>query len=788
MPKYSIITVALNGILNTIRCVESVFECTEDFELIVVDSNTDDGTEQWLDHQIKLRPNLRTIRSNRNLSFAENNNLGIQIVQKDSQYIVFLNNDTKVSDKWLERMEAHFKNIEILNIGAIGPVCNSSNGRQMVGPQNPAEWYERYKGNWKHTGCLYGWCIMVKKPIIDAIGGFDERFLNAWEDNDLSLRVQLAGYQLAIAYDVYIHHEGQGTLGKVLTQDQYIKNGMEMREEFFDKYSDKAKKKLVAVYRTNYGPWLERSLEKTSKFADHIILHFCRAPEFFDTRIGMIDRETKMWELVQRFPKIVKYQFYDGIFQEDYERGWLLEQALGLQVVGEADWCISIDDDELYEDKFAHRVQAMMNPRDPQVLGYWCNWRTIWDTQLGVEYYRTDSTFGQFANYRFFRLIPGQKIISRHPEGHHCGSAPWLADENLRWTNIRVKHMGYDTPEQRQRKFDFYQKNDNFKNKADIGFDDYSHLIDLNPALNRWVANHGISLNVMVKNDEEWIEGMLENVQWLVDEMVIVDTGSTDRTRIICEQFALHSPIPVKILDYPWVDNYSLPRNFAKLNSTHPWIMFMDADERFYPQFIRDIWAASEGDYNVILFNVVNYLEQPHPTRSVKATPTQAARLFRNIPDFYFTGIIHETIDDSTVAFQMHEKLKGIVCGAQLHHYGYLKNKKIIKGKLDYYEQLNEKQLEITDGKDPRAYFNLALHYMGTDQQQKALENFQKCLNIAPAMWHASQQMALLNLRNSKNFLGQALGYMPESHPSRPKMVELMKFLNAECQDIPKVC
>lgn len=798
MPKYSIVTIASNGIQLTSKCIESIFNCTEDFEIIVIDNNSTDGTSGYLQSNAEAHPDkIKIIESKKNLTFAENNNLAIPLCE--GSYIIFLNNDTVVTPHWLERMEAHFHNVPVSNIGCVGPVSSMSNGIQMVGEQDPEQWHANYRGRWKHTGIIYGWCMMFKREVIDKIGGFDERFENSYEDNDLCLRTQLAGYNLIVAYDTYIYHLGQGTLRQTLkSSEEYAKKGEENRERYFDKYWDPEKpRKLVAVYRTAAGAWLEKSLEQTSKFADSIILHFCRAPQTYSSdRITFKNedyakvsgtREDFVNCLKAKFPKIVKVAFYDGIFQEDYERGWLLEEALKMQEAGEADWCISVDDDELYEEKFIDRCKKMMSPRNPEVLGYWCNWRTIWETRLGKEYYRTDSTFGSFTNYRFFRLIQGQKIISRHPEGHHCGSAPWLPDENLRWSSIRVKHMGYDTPEQRQRKYEFYEANDHFKTRQDIGYDDYRHLISLNPQLQEYRADNGISLIMMVKNEEEFLSGLLENIMQVVDEFIIVDTGSDDKTVEIIEKFAKHSFVPVTILKHEWVNNYSIPRNYAKKFAKYNWVMFMDADERFEPQTLPLVFKSSEGDADVVMFNVNNYLKKPENGEPMKAAPTQSARLFRNIPEFYFTGVIHETIDDASGFFARKNKLKGEVCPATIHHYGYLKEKRKVNHKLNYYEELNLKQLDITEGLDFRSHFNLALHYLNNDDQNKALAHFQESLRINPAFYHASNQMAALNINSAKHFLGETLKYMPDHHPGKEKVAEILRFLNEKSQGFVKV-
>lgn len=786
MPKYSIITVATNGLEHTLKCVESVLKNTKDFELIVVDNASNDGTSGYLDDKIHANPEtMRVIRTENRYSFSAANNIGLKIADERSEYIIFLNNDTIVSENWVERMEAHFKNCPLKNIGMVGPVSSSSNGRQMVGVQDPESWYEQRKGHWSQAGVLYGWCMMIPRKVLSEVMdedmAFDERFENSHEDNDLCLRIQKAGYKLVIAQDTYIYHRGQGTLSGMMTIKQYSEAGYKNRELYYEKWYVPGKKKLVAVYRTNNGKWLDKSLEQTSKFADSIILHFCRAD------FGSVPKEEIISYFKKRFPKIVHIEFYNGIFQEDYERGRLLELALEMHEKGEADWCISIDDDEIYEDKFIDRVHKMINPRNPEILGYWCQWRTIWETRLGVEYYRTDSTFGQFTNYRLFRLMKGQEISSHHPEGHHCGSAPLIAEENLRWSNIRVKHMGYDTPEQRQKKFEFYEANDHFKTKADIGYDDYSHLISKNVQLEKYEPNNGISLVMMIKNECDLILDCLEHVQNLVDEYVIVDTGSTDGTLEIVKKFAKHAIVPVKILEYPWEDNYSTPRNFGIYNATQKWILHLDADERFKYNDLIEIFKASETETEIVVFHVLNYLKKVEMGKRPEYASTESIRLFRNMPELYYTGILHETLDDALAALRVKRPIQMMRFSGHLHHYGYLKDKDKVRGKLDYYEKLNLNQIEITNDSDPRPHFNLALHYLNDAKEHLALKAFQRCLEINPRFWHAQQQMAALNMKNAKMFLQQLTQCIPSSHPFKGQAEKIINFIESNSHGCQKV-
>ncbi len=782
--KYSIITATHNGLEHTVKCVDSVFRNTKDFEFIIVDNGSDDGTVGYLKELAARNNNVKIILNPENTTFAIANNQGLKLAE--GEYIIFLNNDTIVCQDWAERLRAHMDNVPLKNIGIIGPVTNNSNGRQAVGVQDPEAWYQQYLGRWSHAGVLFGWCMFMRKSLIDEIGGFDERFTNSHEDNDLCLRAQLAGYKLIIAYDTYIHHTGQGTIRSLMDLDKYLENGYKNRELYWDKWYEEKPKKLVAVYRTNGGKWLEESLKQTSKFADSILIHFCRAPQEFGDRSKSlngefikIDREEYIKLLKVQFPKIIWTEFYDGIFQEDYERGRLLQLALEMHAKGEADWCISIDDDEIYEDKFIDKCQRMMHPRNPEVFGYWCNWRTIWDKRGDQEYWRSDSTFGRFTNYRFFRLMKNQEIMSKHPEGHHCGSAPWIGPENLRWSNIRVKHMGYDTPEQRQKKFEFYQANDHFKNKADIGYDDYHHLINTDVTLEKWVPDNGISLIMMVKDEEKCISGCLESIEPLVDEMVIVDTGSTDKTIEKIECFAKYASIPVKLMHHDWVDNFSIPRNFGKLHATKRWVLMLDADEKFDQEDIRVIFSMTETEAEAIIFHVINYLKKTMRGEKPVYASTESMRLYRNMPEIFYTGIIHETVDDTACILNNKQGLNIARSPVVLHHYGYLKKSGVVDNKLEYYGELNEKQIAVTEGQDPRPYFNLALHYLNEEGgEQKALKAFQKSLEINPGFWHSNQQMAALNIKCAKEFLNRTLLTIPPTHPFKARAEEILKFLN----------
>ena len=112
----------------------------------------------------------------------------------------------------------------------------------------------------------------------------------------------------------------------------------------------------------------------------------------------------------------------------------------------------------------------------------------------------------------------------------------------------------------------------------------------------------GISLCMIVKNEEDWIENALNSVRSVVDEIIIADTGSTDHT---LERAARFSP---KVLHFNWTDSFADARNFTLAEARHPWILVLDADEciagRDLPLIKQAVQQKLDG-YHLIQRNYV---------------------------------------------------------------------------------------------------------------------------------------------------------------------------------------
>ncbi|AOL29033.1 polypeptide N-acetylgalactosaminyltransferase [Bacillus sp. FJAT-14266] len=239
MVKTSIIVLTYNQLALTKQCLESIWKHTNNdcIEVIVIDNGSHDGTRDYL-KQITL---IKAIFNKTNEGFAKACNQGLEVASGDN--ILFLNNDTVVTNQWLEPM------IKLLyqddKIGMVGPVSNYVSGPQQV-PVNYTNVEEiedfsrlyclQQRGRSKAVLRLVGFCLLVKKKVLDQVGGFDERFVGgSFEDDDLSLRVLQAGYQLKIALDSFVHHHGHATFtgNPDLSISQLYE---ENRQRFIDKW------------------------------------------------------------------------------------------------------------------------------------------------------------------------------------------------------------------------------------------------------------------------------------------------------------------------------------------------------------------------------------------------------------------------------------------------------------------------------------------------------------------------------------------------------------------------
>ena len=161
----------------------------------------------------------RCITNDINLGFAVACNQGAAAATGD--VVVFLNNDTLLPSKWLDGLLWPFEDTSVF---ATGPRSNMVSGPQMIEQTNYAigsmselrrwakQWREQHKGEVTETHRLVGFCLAVRRDVLNQVGGFDETFeTGGAEDDDLCLRLVQAGGRLLICHESFVHHHGHAT-------------------------------------------------------------------------------------------------------------------------------------------------------------------------------------------------------------------------------------------------------------------------------------------------------------------------------------------------------------------------------------------------------------------------------------------------------------------------------------------------------------------------------------------------------------------------------------------------
>ena len=214
----SIIIVNYDLLLYTRMLIESIRMNTPtgSYEIIVVDNGSTDGSVDYL----RQEKDVKLIANRENAGFPKASNQGMAAAIGDE--ILLLNNDTIVTPRWLENLRCALYSSK--EIGAVGPVTNCCSNLQEItityenklDSVNMARMYtfaDKYNisdsRKWHKWYKLVGFCFLLKRQIYEKIGGLDESFSPGhYEDDDYSLRIKRAGYELLLCEDTFIHHFG----------------------------------------------------------------------------------------------------------------------------------------------------------------------------------------------------------------------------------------------------------------------------------------------------------------------------------------------------------------------------------------------------------------------------------------------------------------------------------------------------------------------------------------------------------------------------------------------------
>ena len=236
--KADIIMPVASGVEITKNCIESIIVNTAiPFRLIVVDNKSDLATKDYL-KSVKsiLKNNFTLIENSENLGWIKAVNQGFKV--STAPYVCVMNNDVIVSAGWLDNM------VEVMD-------KNPKIG--LMNQKWEKESFKGAKGDYVETDWCRGFCVLIKREVINKIGGFDEAYgFGYWEDNDYSIRAIKAGYICGLALNSFVEHIKNVNIKSAMKQKEWDELFARNRD-IFEKKWGRPKRIIMAINRKVAG-------------------------------------------------------------------------------------------------------------------------------------------------------------------------------------------------------------------------------------------------------------------------------------------------------------------------------------------------------------------------------------------------------------------------------------------------------------------------------------------------------------------------------------------------------
>ncbi|HOD35758.1 MAG TPA: glycosyltransferase [Syntrophales bacterium] len=742
----SIVILTFNELDYTKRCVESIRKRTpESHEIIFVDNGSKDGTVKWFKTFVTKNTNFRLIANKENLGFARGCNQGIEASK--GEYILLLNNDILVTENWLPGMLEHLNSSP--DIGIVGPMTNNISGIQKVEgvtyrSVDDLQVYAReFRNRNRHRRVpsrrLVGFCMLFRRSLVNAIGPLDETFgTGNFEDDDFCLRATLAGYRNVIAGDVFIHHYGSRSfIGNKINYGATLTGH---RKIFDDKWrglqlAEGLGRSCLALKKAEVAREYHQSgqLNKAVDLYLEAIKFVPSEPKTYH-ELAEILIQTKNFkdalDVLNEMPlegRNGKTQILTGFaregLNEDDAAGILAEKTLEQsEVRAEA---LNLKGILAYKKEALEEAASLFRQAievDPSYGEAHANLGVVkWKKEPGEEAFR-------FLEKGFI-LSPDLADVANlyHAAAKNMGqleqaTAIFREAKCLHPLNRSISFLLIDllmslekfgeAMEEIERAMALFEIDEGFM-KAALEIRSKTGPLE---TPTRKKDRNKISLCMIVKNEERNLVRCLSTTKPAVDEIIVVDTGSTDRTKDIAAAFG------AKVFDIPWRDDFSEARNLSLAKAAGDWILVLDADEVIAPcDFggLRKLTSTVKGrkaGADGFILTTRNYTAAmttegwiPNDGSYAKEEagpgwyPSRKVRLFRNDPRIRFKNSVHELVEDS----MLRHKLKILTSSIPVHHYGTMKSTEgVDKGEIYY--RLGKKKIDESGG-NARAIYELAV-------------------------------------------------------------------------------
>ncbi|MEM2117369.1 MAG: glycosyltransferase [Thermoplasmata archaeon] len=210
----------------TVDCIESVLRYTDyPYRLLIIDDGNEFYVAQKLNQYENKYGHIKVFRNEENIGYVKSINRGLR--ESTGKYVILLNSDTFVTPGWLSRMIKCAESDP--KIAIVNPITNmAANLSVQIPPGLNIFTMDKVisqisKKNYPCIITAVGFCLLIKKNIVDQCGGFDEVYGKGYcEESDFCMRVMENGYRVVAADDVFVYHKGCASFEN--SQERYLTN------------------------------------------------------------------------------------------------------------------------------------------------------------------------------------------------------------------------------------------------------------------------------------------------------------------------------------------------------------------------------------------------------------------------------------------------------------------------------------------------------------------------------------------------------------------------------------
>jgi GT2 family glycosyltransferase/tetratricopeptide (TPR) repeat protein len=702
---------------NLRLCLESVDKNTKMVSEIIVITKSTSVIPVWL-KKISKAGHTKIIKKISNPGFSQMLNQGLREVR--GEFIVILDPGTIIFENTLETMVRSLKHDN--HWGIVVPMSNHADGPQQI-PQTRDLTLSDFraflktfsKRNQHRFAEIYevgAFCAVFNKALADRIGPFDEDIESPVSVmNDYRLRALLEGYGSVVAADTAVFRHSAGSVN---TGSNII---FHKKWNSFNPYSDTGKKLIPFVTARNARELRDKTLidESVQSLLEGIkytpeerSIYYCLAEILTDSK-----RYPESIEALESLPHDEKsspraweafgycHYYLDNIDEaQSFCQRVLSVSQHSVRAVN-LNGLIAMKQNDFGKARlhFERAIQIDPGFADPYM-------------HLGtIKWHNDEREEALGLIEKGFILAPRNEDFSTTYHSAVCSVKQYSRAEivfrealGLFPGNKQLTFLFIDILLQQEKHAEALNEIQRAMNTFGIddgiieaGLEIRSKSGPLSIGEDR--QGHGsLSVCIIAKNEEKYIVRSLVSILPLADEIVVVDTGSTDRTKAIATIFG------ARVYDIEWKNDFSEARNFSLQKATGDWILVHDADEAISPvdyDTIRKLIDAGSGNNHAYLFTTRTYSNNPNlegwtPNRGEYPNEeesrgwcgTTKTRLFPHDDRIRFQNEVHELVEHSLsqIGFQVK------ACSVPIHHYGKLDEERT-RSRASMYFELGKNKL-----------------------------------------------------------------------------------------------